>query len=171
MKNKGFTALELLVVMAIMLILMGLMLVGLVKSRERARDDVRVAAVNEIMLGLEQFHAVCNAYPPKLDLAKEVTCPGIAGGSTTLGNFLPRLPKLPLETDEVFYATGTSAGSDRCTKYQIGIKLESENSKALGEDDNADAVDSGSNNPLCRGSDGGFSADGDLMLYDIASYE
>jgi len=61
--RKGFTLLELLVVIGIMGILATFILTGLSGLREQSRDDRRVADLRQVQQALQLFHLKCGFYP------------------------------------------------------------------------------------------------------------
>jgi prepilin-type N-terminal cleavage/methylation domain-containing protein len=63
MIKKGFSLIELLVVVAIMAILIGLSAFGLQQARESARDGQRKSDLETIRTGLSFYRFDCNAYP------------------------------------------------------------------------------------------------------------
>jgi len=65
-KNKGFTLMELLVVMTIMAVLMGLALVSYQGARRTARDGKRKSDLEEIRGALEMYRTDLDAYPGNL---------------------------------------------------------------------------------------------------------
>jgi general secretion pathway protein G len=62
-KNKGFTLIEMLVVIAVIGLLAALILVGLSSFRVRGRDTRRVADVKEVQNGLELYYMKNGSYP------------------------------------------------------------------------------------------------------------
>jgi len=62
-KNKGFTLIEMLVVIAVIGLLASLILVGLSSFRTRGRDTRRVADTKEVQNGLELYYMKNGAYP------------------------------------------------------------------------------------------------------------
>lgn len=64
MKKRGFTLVELLVVVAIISILAGLMMASLSSSRAKSRDGVRKSDINQIRTAVEQAGIDTGAYPP-----------------------------------------------------------------------------------------------------------
>jgi len=62
-KNKGFTLIEMLVVIAVIGLLAALILVGLSSFRTRGRDTRRIADVKEIQNGLELYYMKSGEYP------------------------------------------------------------------------------------------------------------
>jgi prepilin-type N-terminal cleavage/methylation domain-containing protein len=63
MKVKGFTLIELLVVIAIIALLSSVVLASLAKSRSKARDARRFAAVKQLMTALELYYDANSRYP------------------------------------------------------------------------------------------------------------
>lgn len=72
MNKKGFTLIELVVVVAIIGLLSTLAVVALGSARTKARDSVRLSDLKQIQLALESFYRDQNSYP------------SIAGGATSL---------------------------------------------------------------------------------------
>jgi len=62
-KEKGFTLIEMLVVVAVIGLLASLILVGLSSFRTRGRDTRRVADTKEIQNGLELYYMKNGSYP------------------------------------------------------------------------------------------------------------
>ncbi|MCF7831275.1 MAG: prepilin-type N-terminal cleavage/methylation domain-containing protein [Candidatus Pacebacteria bacterium] len=130
MKNKnGFTVMELLVVIGILLILIAIVISSLSISQKKTRDDRRVSTLQEIMLALEQYRDVCREYPMGLDSAEDNGCPIISGVSATFGDFLSSDASSVLQqnTYGIKYVAlkSSNASSNTCTGYHIGIPLES----------------------------------------------
>jgi len=92
MKNKGFTLIEILIVVAIIAILASVVLVGLGPTQQAARDSRRVSDVREVQNGLELFYNKCGYYPGSINsgacataLPAAATCNGISAGNTYCG--------------------------------------------------------------------------------------
>ncbi len=62
-KQKGFTIIELLIVIAIIAILAGLVLNNFQGAQAKARDTQRVTRINAIHSKLEEFYNEANGYP------------------------------------------------------------------------------------------------------------
>ncbi len=123
--EKGFTLVELLVVISIIGLLSTLAVVALGSARERARDAKRIADVKQIQTALELFYNDNNAYPeePTAITLGEGTDPVtltsdgfIAGGSEV---YMQTVPAPPYPDDED-YSYISSDG----TTYTITFKLE-----------------------------------------------
>ncbi|MCA9347291.1 prepilin-type N-terminal cleavage/methylation domain-containing protein [Candidatus Saccharibacteria bacterium] len=73
--QKGFTIIELLIVIAIIAILAGLVLNNFQGAQAKARDTQRVTRINAIHSKLEEFYNEANGYPA--DAANTANFPGI----------------------------------------------------------------------------------------------
>ncbi|MFH1598082.1 MAG: type II secretion system protein [Patescibacteria group bacterium] len=100
-KQKGFTLVELLVVIGIIGILATLVFVNLSSSRAQARNSVRLAAVDAMVKALEAYYQDYEYYPSSMTAACPVTficnstdanvwIPGLA-------DYINSLPHDPLE--------------------------------------------------------------------------
>lgn len=61
--NKGFTLIEMLVVVAIIGLLSAVVVVGLTGAREQARDSRRIADIRQIQNDLELEYSSADGYP------------------------------------------------------------------------------------------------------------
>ncbi len=114
--KKGFTLVELLVVIGIIAVLTSIAVIALGSARRKARDAKRVADVKAIQNALELYYQESNGYPtesPAVELGQgsykalcstgfETTC----GGTAT--EFMGLVPTAPLPMDG-----GCSAGQNR----------------------------------------------------------
>ncbi len=167
MNKKGFTVLELLIVMGIIAILLAVMLASLSVSRERARDNIRIAGVNNLVLALEQYRAICRNYPAKVNNLEASQFCSTRDEGLALGLLLPETPALPLEEEYFYSAFANSSSTEKCTNYHIGVVLERKNDDML----NTDSDREKSNINLCRDSGDDFE-DADIereddLLYDL----
>ncbi len=124
--HKGFTVLELLIVIAIMCILMGLILVGLQSARSHSRDEDRVTNLQTVVVGLTQFYDVCRNYPQTLDPA--TTCSSLLPSGKTLVDFIPDIASYNFNqtgSDYTYTALTTDPlTANDCTNFHIAVKLE-----------------------------------------------
>ena len=72
--ERGFTIIELLIVIAIIAILAGLVITNYQGAQAKARDNIRVTNINSISSKLEEYHNENGAYPNTFDAS---TFPGI----------------------------------------------------------------------------------------------
>jgi prepilin-type N-terminal cleavage/methylation domain-containing protein len=114
-KNKGFTLIEMLVVIAVIGLLAALILVGLSSFRTRGRDTRRIADLKEVQNGLEVYYMKNGNYPNvNTWSALETALVGADIGITSI-------PKDPTATYNYVY--GVDATQQH---YVIGATIEDE---------------------------------------------
>lgn len=112
-KNKGFTLVELLIVVAIIAIIAGIVLGSLSESRIKGRDASKIRSMNEVQKALGLYQSQFNGYPPTLDSL--VT----AGFISSVASGLDYLPLAPVSLG----ATPPTA----CPNYHLAVSLEKTN--------------------------------------------
>lgn len=124
-KNKGFTLVELLVVIAIIAILVVLILVALGVARQKARDSQRKTDLRSIQTALELYATDHNSsYPPAADLYNGQMDPYLNPipsdplSSTTHYGYVPNTGATPL--GYWLCATLESAGTNQTKVYTVG---------------------------------------------------
>lgn len=96
-KQKGFTLLELLIVIVIIGILIALVLPNLINGPIRARDVRRKEDLNAISSGLEQYYNDNQAYPAAM-------------ADLTAGSYLKEVPKDPRSNADYTYTALPATG-------------------------------------------------------------
>jgi len=124
-KNKGFTLVEILIVVAIIGLLASIILVGLSSFRARGRDARRIADLHQVQNALELYFIKNGSYP--------TTAPWTGVGSLTdtlkgAGIGVNAVPNDPNSGSTYNYA---SAGGNT---YVIGATLEDGTNPALTND-------------------------------------
>ena len=126
--HKGFTLIELMVVIAIIAILTAIITANFSKARANSRDVKRIYDLSQIQLALELFFDRCNAYPQPgsnntlpATTATVATCPG----GITLATFISPIPTPPNSGEVYDYAVNNSTTA---TDYILRSKIESTNS-------------------------------------------
>lgn len=123
-KAKGFTVLEFLIVLAIILLLIAIILPNLQKSREKSVEEKKVSDIKIVALGLEQYKQICGSYPEKIE--KLATCPQM-NSETNLGTFIPELDKLQFSvgsSEYLYYPISLNPiDTNECTGYHLAVKL------------------------------------------------
>ena len=121
--SRGFTLVELLVVIALIGILATLLLLQLNTARAKARDVQRITAVTQIRQAVELFYNDCGSYPVDV-YGTAIDCGATAG----VGHFMSS-GKVPVDpnstttsTINYYYGRGTTA-----SQYQVSAELEQNN--------------------------------------------
>lgn len=138
-KNRGFTIVELLIVIVVIAILAAISIVAYTGIQQRARDSSRTAAVQQIQKSLEVYRAENGVYPPGLSTGSNAPS-GFSGmwGSgysysvDTAGNWFRRLteggvstsaPVDPINNNEHYFAyySSTSYGACKEPFYMLAV--------------------------------------------------
>jgi len=127
--KRGFTLIEILIVVAIIGILSSVVLVGLSSFRARGRDAKRIADLRETQNALELYYAKYSTYPNVVntwaDLRTLLVSPGTGIGVSTISD-----DPLSDSPQAWHYGYGVSADGQR---YVIGAQLEDSNNAALND--------------------------------------
>lgn len=124
--SKGFTLIEMLIVITIIALLASLILVGMGGARAKTRDSRRIADLHNVMNALELYYAKNSNYPVSSDWNTL---------STTLINEdigVSRIPQDPLHSSPTANTYYYGASTDT-QDYVLGVSLEKDDS-ALGQD-------------------------------------
>ncbi len=120
--TKGFTLVELMVVIAIIGILTGIMLASFSAAKTQSRDVKRVSDLSQIQLALAGYFNRCGVYPANLTIGSgESTCTS-AGTTIKLSTFISSVP-IPPNAGETYDYT-VDAGLD---DYFLHATLENNN--------------------------------------------
>ena len=126
-KNRGFTLIELMVVIAIIGILASIITASLSAAGAKGRDARRISDIRTIQLALEEYYNDNGSYPT-----------GIY--SSQLTNYLPTVPVDPADnTTHYQYTSWNASNSQICTSalpigYHLGAALEDPTNPALTQD-------------------------------------
>lgn len=112
--NRGFTLIEMLVVMTIIGLLSSSVLVGLNEARSRARDARRIADIRQIQNGLESFYFSNRGYPADMN---------------SLYENIPNLPRDPQHDPAIpesgrYGYVGINRAFGKPQGYVLGVCLE-----------------------------------------------
>lgn len=121
-KIKGFTLVELLVVITLVGVLAGVLLVSLQGIRTSARDAQRKSDLETIKSALEMYKSSCGKYPASITQGGSLVSSGSPDEKCTAGiTFLTTVPKDPIASKSYSYSlpsttTRTSYALDAMTE-------------------------------------------------------
>ncbi len=135
--KKGFTLIELMVVIAIIGVLASIIVAGLSNAKASGRDARRISDIKNIQISLALYYNDNNKYP--VDIYQNAPV-GL------VGTYMSKVPNDPSGTGNTPYTyVGITASGNNCNnintppiKYHLGAVLES-NSPSLNEDADAAA--------------------------------
>lgn len=119
--HRGFTLVELLVVISIIAILTGIIVTNLTSSRAKARDAKRVSDLGQIQLAIELYYDRCKQYPP-MPLAPDTTTCTVSGKTVPLTDYLKAVPTPPTTATPYEYFP-----NDNHNDYVLHVTLEGYN--------------------------------------------
>lgn len=120
--RRGFTLIELMVVIAIIGILTSIVMVSLSSAQAKARDGRRIANIATIQLALETYYNDNQTYPANIYAASGSLSPSY-------------LPKVPLDPrDNTTQYAYSALGGATCTGYHLGAVLEQTGNTGLSQD-------------------------------------
>ncbi|MEX0689854.1 MAG: type II secretion system protein [Candidatus Paceibacterota bacterium] len=112
-KSKGFTLIEMLIVIAIIGLLSSIVIVGLTGAREEARDSRRVAEIRQIQNLLELNYSSNTGYPDSLPASAQTEDPqGKSYIYETTNNGFGYALGICIETDSIKSGTGVTCPSN-----------------------------------------------------------
>ncbi len=134
-ERKGFTLIEILIVVAIIAILASIVLVGLGPTQQSGRDARRLSDLHEIQNGLELFYQKCGYYPNSATVSAGAVSCGTTEPPTwndlslaidaVTGSTAP-IPNDPSSNRSYDYAYNTGNSS-----YILGAELENPNNSVF----------------------------------------
>lgn len=122
--SRGFTLVELLVVVAIIGILSAIVLASMSGARSKGRDAKRISDIKNLQLALQLYYDGNNSTYPSGDGSVSSTLTGLAP------SYLSVLPTDPLSSATYSYGyIGLPSGCTiACNDYAVGAQLENTNS-------------------------------------------
>jgi len=139
-EKKGFTLIEILIVVAIIAILASIVLVGLGPTQQSGRDARRLSDLHEVQNGLELYYNKCGNYPGDASCSGPVGTVLYSGTTNYYGGMVDSLtkaaiginagslPQDPSNGQAYFY--GVTALTTP-TSYVLGAKLENGNNSVF----------------------------------------
>lgn len=129
--HRGFTVLELLVILGIITILVGLVLVSLNAARRHSVDERKVANAKTVALGLQQYFSICRQYPATLTGTEDCPALSLQVPPKTIADIIPEAVALGFNAPGSKYhyiSLVDTMNPDRssCTNFHLWVELESE---------------------------------------------
>src|SRR5680860_1828394 len=119
--SKGFTLIEMLIVITIIALLASLILVGMGGARAKTRDARRVADLHNVMNALELYYSSNSQYPQDISSWEDLD-----DTLTTAGIGVSRIPYDPLNSTGSAYKYGVDTSNYQ--DYVLGATLETPDS-------------------------------------------
>ncbi len=133
--RRGFTLVEILIVIAIIATLASVALVGLGPVQRNGRDTRRISDLRQVQNGVELYYAKCGYYPGGAQAGTDCTgFSAISGWSSLQGALtgsnlgVSKVPDDPRQGAAYMY--GSTSGSS----YVLGATLENANAPQLRDD-------------------------------------
>lgn len=122
-RRRGFTVVELIVVVAMIGLLSAIIYPNISGSRGKGRDAQRVSDLGQIQLALSLYYDRCGQYPSSLVTTANTGCPtGI-----TLGSYMTTIPTPPAGAGQTSYDYATLTVSSTIVNYVLHAVLEQAN--------------------------------------------
>jgi len=136
--KKGFTLIEILIVVAIIAILASVVLVGLGPTQQSGRDARRLSDLHEVQNGLELFYNKCGYYPGEINAGAcgTTATTGYSTGATPMNTALTsaglQISTVPLDPTNsgvhiYYYRTNGASAS----QYLLATVLENANNSVF----------------------------------------
>jgi prepilin-type N-terminal cleavage/methylation domain-containing protein len=131
--RKGFTLIEILIVVAIIAILASVVLVGLGPTQSAGRDARRVSDLQEIQNGLELYYSKCGFYPGSATCTAGLPTgwAGLQDALTGAGIGVNTVPNDPTSGKTYDFGTDYTASTDQGTTYIVEATLENASGTAF----------------------------------------
>jgi len=144
--KKGFTLIEMLIVITIIALLASLILVGMGGARQKARDARRIADLHNVQNALELYFSKNGMYPTSI-----ANWDALITALTGAGVGISQVPKDPLNNTTYYYRYGAdSTGTD----YVLGAQLEQCDIALKSDTDGTVySIDCSDNNATCANTD------------------
>jgi prepilin-type N-terminal cleavage/methylation domain-containing protein len=128
--KRGFSLIEILAVLGMVVVLMGMVLVRLDESKDRARDNAGIARVEQLTLALQDYMTACRSYPEELDVSTDNTR-GSGVCSVTFGDIVGGYE----ENLSDFQYMPLQSASGYCDGFHLSIQLKTSHPRLDTDDD------------------------------------
>ncbi|HVN26370.1 MAG TPA: type II secretion system protein [Candidatus Paceibacterota bacterium] len=131
--RKGFTLIEILIVVAIIAVLASVVLVGLGPTQQAGRDSRRVADLHEVQSGIELYYNKCGFYPgtaacgPTVAESYATMAAALQGAAIGVNSY----PQDPAGGTVSYYYGENGTATAGGTQYIVGATLENASGTAF----------------------------------------
>lgn len=145
--HAGFTVLELLVILGIIIILMALVLVALNATRTRSNDERKVALLRPVVLELQDYFSVCRSYPEDISqtaLNTATPCPELLNQSKNIRDIIPTAYDMNFNatgSEYHYQALGVPSLPGTCTNFHLWVVLNNPGGTLLQQKSNITTAD------------------------------
>jgi len=117
-RERAFTLIEMLVVMAIIGILVTISAFALQGARSGARDSRRKADIETIRVALELYRADCNGYPSSVSFGGSLKGNDSVPGCGAANVYLPQVPQDPQNPTKTYTYAQSGNGYSVCASLE-----------------------------------------------------
>ncbi len=122
--RSGFTLIELIVVIAIIVLLSSIMFVNFGSARAKARDAQRISDLSQLQLAFSLYFDRCSQYPSSLSASANNGCP-TTPTAVSLGTYIAQIPVPPAGAGQSVYDYAVlNNASGQPVNYVLHTKLE-----------------------------------------------
>lgn len=143
--KKGFTLIELMVVISIIGILSTMVLVSLGEARAKARDARRESDIRQIVLAMEMDYSDNEKYSQCVEMPSKIPCTDPGCNCTNLGDgkYLDPVPRDPKEEEAYSWIDNSPFATTYCNdqRYCVYVRLEAEDVWFAGSEKGARKLD------------------------------
>ncbi len=174
-RHDGFTVLELLVILGIIIILVALVLTALNATRSKSADERRVSLLRPVVIELREYFSICRSYPADLSQTEldstTAGCSDLVAQGKKIRDVIPSAHELNFNnTDSPYYyqALEVVGLSGTCTNFHTWVDLQNPGGTLLQQKSNKTLSDySTLNLSNCNGNQTAELSTNTETVYDI----
>lgn len=130
MNKRGFTIIELLIVLAIIGALASIVVVSGGSARMQSRDAKRISDIIQLQVALEGYYNGYVDFSGSTPVAKNYPSTSLNTAVLVTSDYISSLPKDPKDASDYKYVSAADSNG-KITTYCLGAKIENANNPAL----------------------------------------